>query len=182
MKKSTHFSFIIVMVLFAYLCVNCSGQKKDSNEEAEADKDMSHVEVSSSKSPASVLTLDTYYSFSEIVFANPRATLSLYSGSNTSSISLDRVSSRLGTKFNVYIEKGLEEKWEKLKNAYNLNPPEGWVSYILTDEITEYIAIARNADNSNVLFLTRAHGDFYGMFLQDWATFVQDPKGILERK
>jgi hypothetical protein len=127
--------------------------------------------------------LDTYSSYSEIVSANPRAGLDLYNGSNPSTINLNRVSSVFGTQFNVFVEEGLEETWKKLKNAYNLNPPKEWiVTGASKDQILQYFAVARNMDKARIFFVTRAHGDFFSIFKQDWAVFVQDPKGILKKK
>ena len=125
--------------------------------------------------------IDTYFSYSEIVSANPRAAFSLGGGS-PSNINLNRVPSRLGTQFNVFIEVGLEETWDRLKKAYNLNPPEDWiVGGITKNELLDYFALARNMDNAQILFITKAHAELYAIFRQDWAVFVQDPKGILKK-
>jgi hypothetical protein len=129
------------------------------------------------------LNLGTYSSFSEIVSANPRAGWELYDGFDPSSINLNKVPSILGTQFNVFVEEGLEETWGKLKSAYNLNPPDDWVLTGLSqDEILGNFALGRNMDNARILFVTRAHDDFFSIFKQDWAVFVQDPKGILKKK
>jgi hypothetical protein len=123
--------------------------------------------------------LDTYFSYAEIVSANPRAAYML----SDSGINLNNVPSKLGTQFNVFVEEGLEETWLKLKKAYNLNPPADWVATDLSkDTILQYFAVARNMDDAQILFVTRAHGDFFSIFKQDWAVFVQDPKGILKKQ
>ncbi|MDR1179550.1 MAG: hypothetical protein LBK44_03530 [Spirochaetales bacterium] len=123
--------------------------------------------------------IDTYFSYLEIVSANPRAAWAL-SGSG---INLNNVPSKLGTQFNVFVEEGLEETWLKLQRAYNLNPPADWVITGLSkDKIEVSFTVARNMDNAQILFITRAHGDFFPIFKQQWAVFVQDPKGILKKK
>ena len=127
--------------------------------------------------------LDTYFSYLEIVSVNPRARYDLLNASNYSSVNLDKVSSVFGTQFNVVVEEGLEETWNKLKAAYKLNPPADWVvTGISKDEVEEYFAIAYNMLDVRMLFVTKAHEDFYSIFRQSWAVFVQDPKGILKKK
>jgi len=137
----------------------------------------------SGKNNVHELNLDTYSSFTEIVSASPRATYDLYDGNNTSSINLSRVSQKFGTQFNVYVEEGLEGTWKKLKKAYDLNPPSDWVKTGLSkDDISASFTIARNMDNARILFLTKTHDDYYVIFKQNWAGFVQDPKNILKKK
>jgi hypothetical protein len=125
--------------------------------------------------------LDTYSSYLEIVSANPRAAWTL--DSSLRNVNLDRASSRLGTQFNVFVEEGLEQTWERLKSAYNLNPPRDWVLTGLSKQVLiDYFAMAVNMDDANILFITRAHAEYFAVFRQSWAVFVQDPKGILKKK
>jgi hypothetical protein len=160
MKRKMNLVLVIIMVIGIISFTTCSGKNNVYD-----------------------LNLDTYSSFAEIVSANPRAGFELYDGNNTSSINLNMVSKKFGTQFNVFVEEGLEETWKKLKKAYGLNPPSDWIKTGLSkDDLFSYFAIGRNMDNAQVLFLTRTHEDYYSIFKQDWAVFVQDPKNILKKK
>lgn len=69
-----------------------------------------------------------------------------------------------------------------MKSAYNLNPPADWVITGLSKEdLVGNFAVVRNMDNARIFFVTRTHDDFFPVFRQDWAVFVQDPKGILNK-
>jgi hypothetical protein len=184
MKQSKLFLMVLIL---GFLMFSCGNNGKESTSEANSTSDSQQADtVISEETDAGIqdfgLNLYTYNSYSAIVSANPRAYFVLYDGSDPSSINLNNVPSKLGTQFDVFVEEGLEESWGKLKKAYNLNPPEDWVKTgISNEELIEYFAFARNQDDAQVLFLTRTHDDFYSIFKDEWAGFVQEPKGILKQ-